>query len=234
MLRAPGVNRVPEKTVTGPAPARKKQKKKAWRRDRAGKEQKLIAAFDRILQRHGIQGIGVNEVVKEAGVGKWLLYEYFGGLQGLAAAWARNTDFLPTDEEIGGGDAEAYARQSTAEQLAGNYQRFARALRRRPRTLEILANELTQPTALTRTLESVRSEYGRGLTRFFTRPEEYASDEAVALQVLLYAAVNYLALRARTSPRYLHLELDSEEGWAAIDHMIELVAHRVLDEDADR
>ena len=76
-----------------------------------------------MLQRHGIQGVGINQVVKEAGVGKWLLYEYFGGLQGLATAWAKNTDFLPTDSEIAGtDDADSYARRSTAEQLAGNYQ----------------------------------------------------------------------------------------------------------------
>jgi AcrR family transcriptional regulator len=207
---------------------KKAVRKKAWRRDRAGKEDLLMQAFDRVLQRDGIQGVGINQVLKEAGVGKSLLYEYFGGLQGLAAAWAKKTDFLPTDEELAGADAEAYARLSTAEQLIGNYQQFARALRRRPRTLEVLANELTQPTELTRTLESVRSEYGKELTKFFTRPEEYSSDEAVAVQMIMYAAVNYLALRARTSPRYFHLRLDSEEGWRSIEEMIALVVRRLL------
>jgi len=217
------------KKVTRKKAVRKKAvRKRAWRRDRAGKEDLLIQAFDRVLQRDGIQGVGINQVLKEAGVGKSLLYEYFGGLQGLAAGWAKKTDFLPTDEELGVADAEAYARLSTAEQLIGNYQQFARALRRRPRTLEVLANELTQPTELTRTLESVRSEYGKELSKFFTRPEEYSSDEAVAVQVIMYAAVNYLVLRARTSPRYLHLRLDSEEDWRSIEAMIALVVRRVL------
>jgi len=202
--------------------------KKSWRRNRADKERRLIAAFDRILQRDGVQGVGINPVVKEAGVGKALLYEYFGGLHGLAAAWAKNTQFLPSDEEVGGSDRQLYASQSTADQLTGNYRRFARALRRRPRTLEILANELTQSTQLTRTLEDIRSDYGKGLAKYFTRPEEYASDEAIALQIVMYAAVNYLAMRSRTSPRYFHLRLDTEEGWQVIDEMIGQVIALVL------
>lgn len=51
-------------------------------------ERALLDAFEALLQRHGPGGLGVNAVLDSAGVGKRLLYEYFGDLEGLAAAWA--------------------------------------------------------------------------------------------------------------------------------------------------
>jgi AcrR family transcriptional regulator len=199
-----------------------------WLRDRDGKERALIAAFDRLVQEEGAHRVTVNAVVKRAGVGKSLLYDYFGGLGGLAAAWARSADFLPGDAEIMGEDPAAYARLTTREQLTRNYRRFAAALRARPRTLSILASELVAPTEATRALDAVRARYGRGLTRYFSRPAEYARREVVALQVVLYAAVTYLALRSRTAPRYFDLRLDRDADWRKVEDMLALVIGRLL------
>jgi AcrR family transcriptional regulator len=202
-----------------------------WRRDRAGKERDLIRAFDHLLQKEGAHRLGVNAIVKAAGVGKNLLYSYFGGLEGLAAAWAREADFLPGDPEIMGTDERAYARLTTAEQLTSNYRNFSAALRRRPHTLEILAGELLQQTDVTRALDQVREHYGKGLRRFFTRPDEYDRENATALQLILYAAVIYLAQRSRTSPRYFGLQLDRAEGWRQIDEAIGLIVNGVMRSD---
>ena len=214
--------------MTAARAKRKTEPRKRWLRDRAGKKQALIAAFDQLMQEEGAHRIGVNAVLKRAKVGKSLLYEYFGGLDGLATSWAQGADLLPTDAEMMGADAAGYARLSTAEQLQRNYQRYAQALRSRPRTLGILASELVGQTEVTRAIERVRTRYGQGLTRYFSRPDEYASDEVVALQVLLYAAVCYLSLRSRTAPEYFGLRLDDGADWKRIDSMLALVVGRVL------
>jgi AcrR family transcriptional regulator len=200
-----------------------------WARDRTGKERALVEAFDQLLQEKGAHRVSANGVLRRAGVGKSLLYAYFGGLEGLAAAWAERSDLLPSDAELLGEDAANYARLSTREQLTRNYQRYARALRSRPRTLELLGGELLQQTAVTRALDRVRVAHGRSLVRFFSRPEEYDREEVVALQFLLYAAVCYLCLRSRTAPRYFGLRLDREADWRRIDAMIDLVIGRVVD-----
>jgi hypothetical protein len=127
-----------------------------------------------------------------------------------------------------GDDPVAYSRLSTRRQLTRNYQRFAAALRARPRTLSVLASELVARTEATRALDAVRTKYGRDLTRYFSRPDEYASREVIALQVILYAAVTYLALRSRTSPRYFGLRLDRDEDWREVGAMMRLVIDRVL------
>ncbi|MCU0758413.1 MAG: TetR/AcrR family transcriptional regulator [Steroidobacteraceae bacterium] len=199
-----------------------------WSRDRDGKKRALLQAFDRLLQERGAHRVGVNAVVERAGVGKALLYHYFGGLDGLAAEWARNQDFLPGDTELMGGDPQAFARLSTRQQLTRNYQRYARALRSRPRTLEFLLAELLTRSDVLSALENVRTDYGKTLARYFSRPEDYRRDDVIALQVILYAAINYLCLRSRTSPRYFHLRLDREADWEKIDGMFALTVDRVL------
>ena len=210
--------------------------RRSWTRDPEAKEQALIRAFDKVLQRDGVQGVGVNAVIKESGVGKNLLYKYFGGLQGLARAWGERSDFMPREDELAGADVAAYSKLSTAEQISHNYRAYAAGLRRRPRTLEILANELLRPNQLTAALEEVRTRFGRDLQKYFTRPDEYSREGTIALLVILNAAVTYLALRAHSAPRYFWYQLDRDEDWNDINEMIELIVERVMaaDEGAPR
>ena len=56
---------------------------------RVASELALIKAFEELLQSKGVDGIGVNAVLNRAGVGKRLLYEYFGDLTSLAKVWAK-------------------------------------------------------------------------------------------------------------------------------------------------
>jgi len=210
------------------------RRRRTWRRDRAGKQKNLIRAFDRVLHREGVQGLGVNAVIKEAGVGKNLLYRYFGDLTGLARAWGRTTELLPRESEITGAGTRAYARLSTPEQISRSYREYAAALRRRPRTLEILANELVHPNVLTAALEDVRGGLGKALEKHFTRPREYARSDTRAIMAIMLAAMTYLALRSRTSPKYLWMRLDTARGWREADAMIDLIIRRVLGQPGQR
>ncbi len=70
--------------------------------DREETERRLIAAFDRVWSRDGIQGLGINAVLKEAGLGKALLYRCFGDFFGLARAWAEGETILPKPPVLAG------------------------------------------------------------------------------------------------------------------------------------
>ncbi len=223
----------PARRVTAGGGAQRAPRRRSWTRDPEAKEQALIRAFDKVLHRDGVQGIGVNAVIKESGVGKNLLYKYFGGLQGLARAWGEQSDFMPGEGELAGDDLDAYARLSTAEQISHNYAAYAAALRRRPRTLEILANELLRPNQLTEALEEVRTGFGKDLRKYFTRPDEYSREGTIALLVILNAAVTYLALRAHSAPRYFWYALDQDEDWQDINEMIDLIVERVMAGEAE-
>lgn len=228
-----GESGTPARRTAARRDSRRAPRRRSWTRDPEAKEQALIRAFDKVLHRDGVQGIGVNAVIKESGVGKNLLYKYFGGLRGLARAWGEQSDFMPGEGELAGADLEAYERMSTAEQISHNYAAYAAALRRRPRTLEILANELLRPNQLTEALEEVRTGFGKDLRKYFTRPDEYSREGTIALLVILNAAVTYLALRAHSAPRYFWYSLDQDEDWQDINEMIELIVQRVMAGEAE-
>ena len=66
------------------------------------------------------------------------------------------------------------------------------------------------------------------MEKSFTRPKEYARRDTAAIMVIMLAAVTYLALRARTAPRYFWMQLDTEQGWREVDGMLDLIIKRVL------
>lgn len=195
--------------------------------DREDTERRLIAAFDRVWTRDGIQGLGVNAVLKEAGVGKALLYRYFGDFVGLARAWAEGETFLPRPPSLVAGEPGATRRPQVALALA-----YARALRARPKTRELLIMELLRRSPITEALDDMRARFGREMRGFFTAAGAPEGEDAFALSFLVTAAMTYLALRADTVPDYYGLKLDREESWQRIEAMLDRIASRVLAPDA--
>ena len=106
-----------------------------------------------ILSEKGFTALGVNAVARKAGVDKVLIYRYFGGMEQLMEAFARDSAFWPSVEELAGGDTDAYACLSLGEKLSQLAANYAHALRSRPLTLEIMAWEMVERNHLTDELE---------------------------------------------------------------------------------
>jgi AcrR family transcriptional regulator len=112
------------------------------KRDRKVTEDKIVAAFERVLLRDGMQGLGVNAVAEEAAVNKVLIYRYFQGLPGLAKHWASHSTFWPTDTELIGNDPEAFAELPVIDRVSTVLCNYLDAIRSRPRTVQLLAGRL--------------------------------------------------------------------------------------------
>lgn len=56
-------------------------------------EKRLLEAVSKIIEEEGFTQIGINRIAKKAQCDKVLIYRYFGGLDGLLAAWAKQYDF---------------------------------------------------------------------------------------------------------------------------------------------
>ena len=194
--------------------------------DREETERRLVAAFDRVWTRDGIQGLGVNAVLKEAGVGKALLYRYFGDFVGLARAWAEGESFLPRPPSLAGDGGEVAGRRRSQVAAAIAY---AQALRARPKTRELLIVELLRRSPVTAALDDVRGSFGREMRTFVTAGGAPEGEDAFALSFLVTAAMTYLALRADAVPDYYGLKLDRDEAWQRIEQMLERISARVLD-----
>ncbi len=187
-------------------------------------QQRIIDAFERVLLREGLSGLGINAVVAEAGVGKGLIYHHFDGLEGLARAWMEHADLRPSPEDIAGSDLESFSALPTNERLARICSNYATMLRDRPAACHVLSDDLRPGSALPDLLEAVRRQLGESHEALITQDPEMHDNDAMAKAFMLQAAANYLAMRANSAPNFNGVPLDTEEGWDMILDMMQRVA----------
>ena len=196
-------------------------------RDKKITSRRLINAVGSLLAKKGFVGVGVNAVAREAGVDKVLIYRYFGGLEGLIAAFAKEGDFWPSALELAGGDLQKFSQMPLDERLSYFGSNFFQALKKRPVTQAIMAWEMIEPNGLTEELERIREE---GIMEFFklffTREEINFDLQAVIM--LLGAGISYLVIRSNHIDVFGGLELNSDEGWKRMEKAFENITHGIL------
>lgn len=192
-------------------------------RDREATAERILAAVGRVLARDGFAALGINAIAREAGVDKVLIYRYHGGLPELLRAWGASGRFWPTVDELLGDDpAERAALLAlpAAERYARFFEHFVDALRAKPLTLEILAAELQHPNALSAILEAEREAWGAKAEQVLGGPEFAAAPHLRGLTLLLVAGVQLLLLRARFTRVFGGVDIQSDEGWAALKQAV--------------
>jgi AcrR family transcriptional regulator len=212
-------------------PSRNKEaasRRSGWQKDPEGVSKRLVAAFDRIVHGEGFAALTADHVVRVAGVGKSALYNYFGGLAGLAREWGRSRQLVPTPEEIIGGAPVEFHKRDLADQFIHNLQGYAQALRARPTMLQVMAYELFGSNDITKALGELRDRMGIQLRTYFPSAVDTDSEDAIAVSVVMVAALNYMMLRAESGQAYYGMRLERPEEWAKVQAMMERIVKRML------
>lgn len=191
---------------------------------RAATERSLLQAFEGLFERYGVSGVGVNAVLDTAGVGKRLLYDYFGDLDGLAQAWAKERPDPLALEERGPRLRERLAALSPEARIAAILEDYAGTLRRHPWAGEVLLADLQPRQSIARAIRDMRRAIGSGHEQLLLDPDIGGNRQLVEIAFILHAAANYLALRARFAPDYNGLNLDTAVGWQAAMRMLKSTA----------
>lgn len=180
---------------------------------RRATEDALLDALDTVLQRDGLRNLSVNAVVEAAGVGKPLLYRYFGNLQGLVQAWGKRRGFWV--EVADSGPPSRHKRDDTSfrQQIADELVASAEYLRAHPVTLEFLAEELTATSELSAAFAEARDNCRRPFLKTMLRDPRYLRRDHRRVIVIIHAALTYLAMRSQRSPNFMGLRLDTDAGW---------------------
>jgi AcrR family transcriptional regulator len=198
--------------------------KRGSARDSEAMRARILEAVGKMIVRDGLAAIGVNALAREAGCDKVLIYRYFRDLEGVYAAYAAQSDFWWSVDELTRGIDPS--RLTAAEAMKTLLRRHAHALRARPVTLAVLAAELTNRTRLVVALEAVRERRAQELAAWVgERYRAPPSRDVEAVAMLLGVAVNYLAVRARTIRVMSGVKIRSDSDWerifAAIDALID-------------
>ena len=197
-------------------------------RNREATQKCLLDACEKLLLRDGPEGIGVNSVVAEAGVGKDLIYRYFDGLPGLIKAWLAQDANWPSITELTGGDEAAFGQLGMTEQIQTVCRNYVRALRSRPVIIRILVSELMKPTEVTVILEEAGDRIGRELYRCLQLSGTDISDDVVDVALIFTIMVNYLCMRAITSPKAFGMDLADDVSWERIESIMDTLIERYL------
>lgn len=178
-------------------------------------EKALLDSFEALLARHGPGGLGVNAVLDSAKVGKRLLYEYFGDLEGLAAAWSRERSDPLALESRSIAIRRRIEGREPSEVLAIVLADYAEQLRTHPWATQVLLAELSQPDTLGHAMREIRLELGKGYEKLLIDSGAFDERQGVQVALILHAAATYLAMRARFAPDYNGIDLASPQGWQA-------------------
>jgi AcrR family transcriptional regulator len=186
-------------------------------------EESMIDAFERVLVRDGVSGVGVNAIIKEAKVGKKQLYDYFGGITGLATAWVERRGIWPSLEDIIGEPMEAFSKRKPGEKLRIVNRNCATMLRSNAPLCELLTGEFVRSPEVKDAVEHIRQLVRRDFERVLNSDPELSRDEYLALNTIAYAATTYLALCAHSQPRFFGFDLSTETSWQIVLNMFDRV-----------
>jgi len=131
---------------------------------------------------------------------------------------------MPAPEAQAPRPARQTRGSSRVTRLMSLLREYADDLRTNPALLTSLHAELGGPPELRKPFNEVRTRVLRKQAEFFLENPFVRSPEFTALYSVLYAAINYLALRARFAPAFNGLDLSTAAGWNAAIGMIETVA----------
>lgn len=204
---------------SAPRQARPLARRQADRR--AATEAAILDAFDRLLQRAGVAGLGVNALIKEAGVGKKQLYDYFGGLAGVAVAWVRQRTVWHSLEDIIGEPWEVFEARTPIDKLRLVNASYAASLRRNPRLAELLAGEFLRSAEVKQAVEHVRNLVRGDFERVLNSDPRLRHPDMLAINLVAYASATYLGLRAHHQPVFFGFDLSSETAWSAVMTMFD-------------
>lgn len=175
------------------------------RRDRAATAAGILAAARTLLAEEGFGAFGINAVAKAAGCDKQLVYRYFGGIDGLAAAIGADLA-----GRIGAAVAPPPAGADYAAAVTAMLDAFAAMLRADPLARRIAAWEVAEPSPLVAILAEARSEALRGwIAGALAGRTPPAGTDAPAVNAVLIAAVQHLALAEAATGTFAGLRLDA-------------------------
>ena len=191
-------------------------------RDRARTQDSILDAARNVLVEKGFGGWGVNAIARAAGCDKQLIYRYFGGLDGLAAALGTA---IARETEAALASVPPPQMGSYGELVAALIDAQIDVLRSHPVMQRIIAWELSEANGLTRAFAEARS---RALVAWFAQVKgTFASPaevDAPAINAVLIAAVQQLVLSAASIGGFAGMSLAEPADWmrlrATIRHLV--------------
>ena len=144
-------------------------------RDREETKKRILEAVGSILERKGFNNIGINNIAREAGIDKVLIYRYFGGLPELLHEFAEQGNFWPSLADIAPGELEL-SEGSMADSSLAMLNGYLRELKKRNMAQELLRGELAGKNDLSAETAEIRERQGKQLIEMLSLGSNLSRD----------------------------------------------------------
>ena len=193
-------------------------------RDPAATKQRIADAAVQLLSEKGFTALGINAIAAADGVDKQMIYYHFGGFEGLIRHIGSQLDVW-LGEVLPPVQGEPYAKAAYRLMMAYN-----KSVRDNAMVQRLLAWELVEPSAVLLELEMARSAE---MLKWVAQQRAAALPapdgvDAPAINAVLMAGLNYLALRERSVGRFMSVDLSTPEGIARIAKAVELITAKTF------
>ncbi len=192
---------------------------------RIATEAAIVEAFGHLMERGSVHDAGVNALIKEAGVGKKQIYDYFGGLGGVADAWVRRTGVWPRLTDMIDESLETFHQRPAMERLRMLVRAYASTLRAHPAVATIMAGEFAGPPELRDAVTAVRIRIWEEYERLFIG-QRSEDKELLAVAMTMLSAVSYIGMRAKFEPNFFGFDLHDDDAWDKVAGMLDHVMGR--------
>jgi AcrR family transcriptional regulator len=169
------------------------------KKNRHTTEQAILEAFVAILAHDGFPKANIEAIARKAGYNKALIYRYFGGLDGLIKALAQSDIFLPTPAQLFPDGLADILQQPATTRLNIALKQYARALRTRPATVQIILHALSNTESKSSLLEAIRTMQAHDLRQalYLTKTDTTMDLESI-FAMFLGSFVFLVGLECRT------------------------------------
>ena len=197
------------------------------KRNKERTKQKLIAAVGQIIEKTGPSGLGINNIAKEAGCDKKLIYLYFENLDNLFKEYIKTLDirreiineYLPEAERIKLTDKDAviHGFLETLQNLVSNES-----------IQKLIVWELSdeKPEYLQKWTEdrNIRTAH---FVQAFQWDTEFLDPEAMVAMII--GAYSYMCMHSRsTGLPYCNIDITKPQDKARVDKTVIQLMQRML------
>lgn len=167
-------------------------------RNKERTKENLITALGKILKKDGFSGLSISKVAEEAKVDRRLIYDYFGGLEGVVKEYLNSNDYWNIrPEEIN--DIIETSKADNGKALAYRVlENQFNSLISNEEMRQIITWGLSEKLPVLKELDLKRENIGDQLLReIFDGIFDHSDKNFRAMYAILMGGVYYLTLHAR-------------------------------------
>ena len=182
-------------------------------------EKRLLEAVSRVIEDEGFTKIGINRIARQAQCDKVLIYRYFGGLDGLLVAWAKQYDFYSFAYSEFINQIEQAETSNLGEIIKAVLLKQLEYLKDNQLMQELYVWELSGNSSF-RTIQVEREKNGYKLQLELEKRLGDSCRDCNFHITIIIAAINHIILFTRQYNMFNGIDFSKPEAWDELKNVI--------------